>query len=281
MRVCGVQMVGIVAVTIPVYKSHPSRDEKASFLQLFSILGRHKIFIFTYRELDLTEYRALAGDFIFEVVYFDKAYFKSIDGYNRLLCSPVFYKEFISFQFALIYQLDAWVFKDELLYWCDLDYDFIGAPWFASPPQEDFLSQFRGIGNGGFSLRKISPHLKALKSFYYLIPVNRLVSDFFNGKIGRSGLKMLYKNLICHNSTHYAVRPAGDLMNEDVFWGLVLKRNFKWFKAPDVITASKFALEFNSGKLYELNGDHLPFGCHAWRVYEPEFWETHIQINNH
>jgi hypothetical protein len=270
-------MVGIAAVTVPVYKAHPSADEKASFLQLLSVLGRHRIVVFTHEELDLTEYSALAGDLIFEVVYFAREYFKSIDGYNRLLCSPVFYEKFDSYKFVLIYQLDAWVFKDELLYWCDLDYDFIGAPWFASPPNEDLPGAFTGIGNGGFSLRKISAHLKALKSFYYLLPANRLLLDFFRGKIGRFGLKMLYKDLVRHNSTHYSVRPAGGLMNEDVFWGLVIKRNFKWFRAPDVITASRFSLEVNSRKYYELNGRRLPFGCHAWRVYEPEFWEKHIQ----
>ena len=29
----------------------------------------------------------------------------------------------------LIYQLDAYVFKDELLNWANKGYDYIGAPW--------------------------------------------------------------------------------------------------------------------------------------------------------
>lgn len=30
----------------------------------------------------------------------------------------------------MIYQLDAWVFNDELSSWCSLGYDYIGAPFF-------------------------------------------------------------------------------------------------------------------------------------------------------
>ena len=29
----------------------------------------------------------------------------------------------------LIYQLDAFVFQDDLAYWCQQNYDYIGAPW--------------------------------------------------------------------------------------------------------------------------------------------------------
>jgi hypothetical protein len=39
-----------------------------------------------------------------------------------------FYKRFRDYKFILIYQLDAYVFRDELEYWCEQDYDFIGAP---------------------------------------------------------------------------------------------------------------------------------------------------------
>jgi hypothetical protein len=62
----------------------------------------------------------------------------------------------------LIYQLDAWVFKDDLMKWCNKGYDYIGAPWF-----EDFGSYEKGkklwrVGNGGFSLRKIKYFCKVL-----------------------------------------------------------------------------------------------------------------------
>ena len=50
---------------------------------------------------------------------FEDEYFKGISGYNRLMMSEVFYRRFIGYEYILIYQLDAYIFKDELKKWCD------------------------------------------------------------------------------------------------------------------------------------------------------------------
>jgi len=60
------------------------------------------------------------------------------------------------------------VFQDDLSHWCKLDYDYIGAPWLEAPPitsgKKPFIniSNFliNKVGNGGFSLRKVKPHIK-------------------------------------------------------------------------------------------------------------------------
>jgi len=44
------------------------------------------------------------------------------------MMSPAFYDAFKAFDYILIYQLDAFVFRDELEYFCSLGYDYIGAP---------------------------------------------------------------------------------------------------------------------------------------------------------
>jgi hypothetical protein len=43
--------------------------------------------------------------------------------------SEEFYQAFTDFEFMLIYQLDAFVFRDELADWCRSGYEYIGAPW--------------------------------------------------------------------------------------------------------------------------------------------------------
>lgn len=63
-----------------------------------------------------------------QIERFDDAYFKSPKTYNKLLINPLFYERFVAYEFMLIHQLDAYVFKDELEKWCNKGYDYIGAP---------------------------------------------------------------------------------------------------------------------------------------------------------
>lgn len=43
---------------------------------------------------------------------------------------------------------------------------------------------------------------------------------------------------------------------------------------PEV--AMKFSFEVHPEVLYELNDKQLPFGCHAYLKYNPEFWKKFI-----
>lgn len=145
-------------VVIPVYKRNLSPSEEASFRQCLKVLKNHNITIFTYEELDISSYYEIAEKMSknFTVEYFDEKYFKSVAGYNKLCFMHEFYERFQQYEFMLIYQLDAWVFRDELKYWCEKKYDFIGAPIFWAYNSKSFTTKVAGIGNGGFSLRKIS-----------------------------------------------------------------------------------------------------------------------------
>lgn len=59
----------------------------------------------------------------------------------------------------LVYQLDAYAFKDELFFWASLGYDYIGAPWM--PHQRNiggFLlvsSGLSSVASGVFSILRI------------------------------------------------------------------------------------------------------------------------------
>jgi hypothetical protein len=75
------------------------------------------------------------------------------------MCSIGFYEVFRQYEYMLIYQLDCWVFRDELEMWCDKGYDYIGAPFFV----KWFVDRGIYVGNGGFSLRKISNIIEYLK----------------------------------------------------------------------------------------------------------------------
>lgn len=225
-----------VAVVIPVYKAEPSDSELLSFRQCLTVLGKYPIVLFAPTGFDSQVYDDIAGNKL-AYVYFDKKYFSSTKGYSKLLLSRSFYKHFLAYTSILIYQLDAWVFRNELSSWCALDYDYIGAPWLEAPPITSGkkpivnLSNLlkNRVGNGGFSLRKVKSHLRWAN----------WVSFIF---------KFIPKN-------------------EDILWSL-----FVPFKKPSCLEALAFAFEMDPEKSFELNGNQLPFGCHAQEKYDPKFW---------
>src|SRR4051812_19809184 len=108
-----------IIVVIPVYKSQLSANENFSLTRVLKIFPATGICFITYKELE-DEYK-LSG----KVYCFDKNFFLSIDGYNKLLLSPQFYKTFSAFKYILIYQLDAFLFSNDLTDLINKDYDYV------------------------------------------------------------------------------------------------------------------------------------------------------------
>ncbi len=263
-----------VCVVIPVYRANLSHLEEISLAQVVKILGNYSLIIIKPDTLDLTQ--ILNQYPLLKVENFKDSYFQSTLTYNRLMLSEEFYSRFISFEYMLIYQLDAFVFKDELSEWCKKGYDYIGAPWRIEIEFDSFLKECiwnikrkialwfdlkeekfgkygpkeiilkRAVGNGGFSLRKVDKFLK-------LIPQNQPKINEYLQKA--------------------ASHPA---YNEDMFWSIELNRYFPQLNIPDWKIALKFAVEHLPQKAIKLNGG-LPFGCHAWDIYETEFWKKEIE----
>ncbi|WP_345955378.1 DUF5672 family protein [Mucilaginibacter sp. PAMB04168] len=80
---------------------------------------------------------------------------------------PKFYERFSQYEYLLTCHMDAFVFKDELEKWFQMDYEYIGAVIY--DPTYDlnntFFRRITGLtnpeyfGNGGFSLKKVSSFL--------------------------------------------------------------------------------------------------------------------------
>ncbi|MFB9054544.1 DUF5672 family protein [Formosa undariae] len=266
-------------IVIPIYKSTLNDDEITSLKQCFKILGTHKISFITPKSLDIQYYQNLCDTLGVSCVFetFEDLYFKGLKGYNKLLMSAKFYQRFKAYNFMLIYQLDAWVFRDELDYWCEQNYDYIGAPWFYKGQGN---TSFYGVGNGGFSLRKISSFIKITTGFYRTRSLSYLKSVLLSRPYNFKGKVGVYFQLIkaffyFKNNTHYKFNDFPGY--EDKFWGFKLSRTISWYKVPEPIEASKFSFELNPEFLYKLNKNKLPFGCHGWEKYEPEFWNKYIK----
>lgn len=244
-----------VAIVIPVYKNKLSHLEERSLNQCIKILGDHDIIFACPNGLD-PKYQQLD----IKIEEFNTDYFQDIQGYNRLMLESHFYERFLSYDYILLHQLDAFIFRDELKLWCDKGYDYIGAPWIASTSiisklLKPFNSKsikrrkpiFFKVGNGGLSLRKT-------KTFFKISTVLK---------------KDIKTQLTEKKHEIYAI--------EDVFWSLKVPTFFNDFSIPHYKEAVKFAIDRKPALSLKINKNKLPFGCHGFdKPKVIEFWKPII-----
>src|SRR5262249_20696913 len=137
-----------VAVVVPHHRFPLSADEEISLWHLRRHLGSFDRFLIGPTKLPI-------GYSDFRLRSFPSEFFESERDYNSLLLTKKFYRTFRDYEFILIYQLDCLVFSGNLDYWCNQDWDYLGAPWFLACGQ-DTTRGFWTVGNGGLSLRKVS-----------------------------------------------------------------------------------------------------------------------------
>lgn len=260
----------MVDIVIPIYKQKPDEDDLISLHQVFSVLCNYEITFIHPENLDISSYKNFAKA---NFKAFEGKYFKDIFGYNQLMMSKRFYESFEK-KYILIYQTDAFVFKDDLPFWLEKDYDYIGAPWLRSREKIPFPKLFwdnmlcfvkskinfkengkwqknkallyNEVGNGGVSLRKREKFINILEKLHevanvYLKPENQ--------------------------SSFYA---------EDVFFSIEPKRNGIIFEKPDYKEACSFAIENKQEKAMKYNMGELPFSCHRWNK-EKDFWRKYFE----
>lgn len=269
-----------VVITIPVYREELSEHEESSFRRSCAVFGnKYSVTAFAPEGMDMTKYTAIFPEL--KIERFPAHFFRSIGDYSRLLLSEEFYERFSTFEWMLICQLDVWVFRDELEYWCGSDVDFLGAPVPARhDPGEKIESELYVAGNGGFSLRRISAFLEILKAGDKKMYSNKILLSFFLNHL-KSG--HFFKALIP------LVRMAGFknrrqdclkiLKKQGVDEDMVF-RTLSFSEIPPFLTfastetAAKFAFDGGSVWRYYNKTHHIPFALHAWHLYEgPEFME--------
>lgn len=235
-----------VVVLVPIYKASLDVLEQYSLDKSFSVLKDREVFFIGPQGLDLGYYKERYPAVPF--LAYEPSFFGSIPGYNRLLMSTAFYKQFSDYEFMLILQTDALLLRDELDYWCSQPFDYVGAPW--PNGYELFVNagRYEGafgkriktfVGNGGLSLRRNSKCIALIEEF------GGDVINVFN---------------VTGSSEDLFFSCMGVLSND--------------FVMPNEITASRFSLELQPSYYVHVNGDKLPMGGHAWWKHEPSFWQA-------
>jgi len=254
-------------VVIPIYQDELSATAKLSVDRAIEIMGQHVICFTGPRHLQphlerLCQHYGRQA----QVTVFDDRFFSGIKAYNSLMRSRDFYAAFSAFSHILIAQTDTLVLRDELEAWCQQDYAYVGAPWFMGGSHPRQPLEFFGVGNGGFSLRRVTDFLRVLAR-PRRIP--NFIKSHKGGPHGQGSLLRRFKHawLLAYN-----FEPLFPTSNEDFFWGILVPAACPFFRVPGLAAASRFAFEVEPRHMYALNGGQLPFGCHAWERYDRDFW---------
>lgn len=265
-----------VAVVVPLYNRREfTPEEEISLRHLVHFLGKYDKYLVAPKSLDVT----LPG---FEVKWFADRFFGSTEANTKLMLSPQFYEAFSHYKYILIYQLDALVFSDELLEWCGMELDYIGAPWLKCEDTPHVT--LPRVGNGGFSLRKVESFLSVVYSKrLWVEPVNywQQVTASKPKYVRYLNLPKKYlKHLPVFNGARremarWHLRRDGR-KNEDYFWSDEAIRYYPEFKVASFETGLRFAFEVAPRLCFELNNNRLPFGCHAWHRYDRDFWKPYL-----
>lgn len=221
-----------VAVVVPMYKEELAWFERISLKRAVRVLGRYPICFLAPEGLDI-EYEHVLGNCF--TVRFAKEFFGSVQGYNKLMMSRRFYRRFLEYDYILIHQLDAFVFSDQLEYFCQMKYDYIGAPWVLTG-----VKWIQGkpvvlhVGNGGFSLRN--------------------------------------PRACCNLLERYSEAKGNWTSNEDSFFSYYGGREKSGFRVAPIDVAYRFSFEVHAMRGFRKNGGVLSFGCHGWNIYSADFY---------
>lgn len=262
-----------IAVIIPRYEENLSYEQQVSLQHLLYNLKDADKFYVTPKSFQCNHLE-------FRPKRFNDDYFSDTSSYSRLLLSTEFYNEFLEYKYILIYQLDCLVFSNQLEFFKYLEIDYIGAPWFRD--ENDPIKGFSRVGNGGFSLRRVSAFMNVLKSQRYIAGSLPLFADLFkpiheyhsqSNPIIRLRNRLRVLSRVRRGVNWYL---ANYTLNEDRFWS-----DRAFFFDPDfcvapVDVALRFAFERYPRYCFERNSHKLPFGCHAWAKWDREFWEPFL-----
>lgn len=241
-------------IVIPIYKSSLDPIEEISIKSLKNIVEdkNYDIYFITHMGINRENYIKYFPKAKFK--YFKRSYFENTKTYSYLCLSYDFYNRFSAYEFMLIYQLDCYLFRDEISAWCNKNYDYIGAPIFSN--------------NAGWSLEKIDQNGKVILS-----PV-----------VGNGGLSLrkieTFKNMFDPNGEFRQEYELTDkifkkVIYEDWYICNVISR-FYDIHIASWEDACKFSLDMNVEAFYDASdSNELPMGTHAWDK-NIRFWKKVI-----
>ena len=258
-----------------------SEMERVSFTNTIKVLAKWDVILILPKDVNPIRFEKIrkTEKLNFRIGQLPAGMMGSIEKYNQMCLNPGFYKMFRNYEFILMAHMDAWIFKDDLEYWLDSGFDYIGAPLFLNKRKRNILQKVRNkkinnlwgtmipeVGNGGLCLRRVSTHLEILNQktseFDY-----RLFFVYLFFLIRNSRWKYLIifvKHLIeaVKNPDFYR---SEHLIYEDVFISGVLNLLNRPFKVAPAGISVGFSVETHQKQILTMESRFtLPFGVHGW-----------------
>ena len=248
-------MIEKIAIIVPIYKPDIDVVTEYSITKLFNVLStkNRDVFFVSSKDMSKENYINLTNKLTENYVYWideKPEYFKSKETYSKMLMSYDFWKRFESYEYALIYQTDCLLLKDNLDTWASLGYDYIGAPILGSGSDWKHIPC---VGNGGLSLRKVS-------TFMYITNPNGEFLEEFKDEIEE----------ICSKNKVY-------VDYEDLYFSDLIPSLWCGFKKPNYKIAAKFAFDRNPNLALQITNT-LPDGIHWFDKYAKYYKELGIDI---
>ena len=265
-------------VAIPAYKPEMTDTEKCVLQQCVRVLGKKRdIVLFVPESLDCKAYLAVAPEA--RILRFPDACFNGISAYSNLLLTPDFYRRFSEYEYMLLFQLDGWVFRDELDLWCAKGYEYIGGPFYL----DDGNKKVPVVGNGGVSLRRIDAMLRVLSApEKRMFPAEMLWRFSRNYRAQKRYLRSLipllrFAGVLPNSRGRYleSLRRSSFNQEDVVFYYLGRALSPDGLLMPSLEEAARFSLDSSPSHFFS----ELPCFCHAWMKNEPEFWKKYIDFS--
>ena len=246
-------MKELVTVIIPILGSQIDPTEEKLLHHALHVLSDYPVIFVAGEGADLSVVREHAENI--DVVHFPKRYFESRQHLGQLLLMPDFYDRFNWCDFLLIHELNSWIVKDELHYWCKQGYDYLKAGP-ALPTADDapgVLKRITGLSEDEKRLYGAGFAGNGL----YLCRIERMTATLKS------------KKSVAHQYRHNAALPYAD----SVFWELEANRFLPHLRKPTDVVRSHFA---QFGARYQ-DGTPLPFaltGISRDNIHEIPYFKT-------
>lgn len=228
-------MKELVSVIIPILERQIDPTEEKMLHHALNVLSGHPIIFVAGEHADLSVVHEHIYDA--DVVHFPKRFFESRQHLGQLFLMPDFYDRFNWCDFLLIHELNSWVVRDELYYWCKQGYDYIksGPVLTGRPASPGALKRLSGLSDEEKQLYGTGYNDNGL----YLCRIERMTGT----------LKSSRKT--AHRYRHDAHLPNAD----SLFWDLEVNRFWPHLRKPTDMVIQHFAKNgIQSG-----GGSELPF----------------------
>jgi len=236
-------MKELVSILIPILNPDLTPHEETVLKHTLKALHRYPVILITYEGADLS---VIESDHErVEVLTFKAKYFESRQALSNLFLMEDFYQRFTWSDFVLIHELNSWIVKDEIHYWCKQGYDYLHAN-----PVLDKNNFKDGSIN---ELSRIWGLNKSEKE--------ALGRSFENDGLKLCNVQRMIKTLSARKKEAHYYRQSDDFQNKDsLFWEIEANRFWPQLRKPTPIVQTRFSQNMVSVLGYPDNRDAWPTG---------------------